>query len=155
MIALYLTCDVSCTWPNCTKFYFTVLLYITIYLDYMMLSVGSCYYTAPEVLAGSYDYRCDTWSLVRTMSSITLRSCSFLLSHPTLSLSPWPLTVTLTTRPHSYLLLPPHRPSLIRNCSLRCCLSLSSYKSFSVLSATYCIHPPSFLIWFLLLICPE
>ena len=25
--------------------------------------VGSCYYTAPELLLGSYDYRCDIWSL--------------------------------------------------------------------------------------------
>lgn len=25
--------------------------------------VGSCYYTAPEVFSGNYDYRCDIWSL--------------------------------------------------------------------------------------------
>ena len=29
----------------------------------MTQRVGSCYYTAPEILLGSYDYRCDIWSL--------------------------------------------------------------------------------------------
>lgn len=29
----------------------------------MTQKVGSCYYTAPEILRGEYDYRCDTWSL--------------------------------------------------------------------------------------------
>mmetsp|Transcript_28811 Transcript_28811/g.27602 ORF Transcript_28811/g.27602 Transcript_28811/m.27602 type:complete len:975 (-) Transcript_28811:99-3023(-) len=31
--------------------------------DKMNHRVGSCYYTAPEVLSDRYDYRCDTWSL--------------------------------------------------------------------------------------------
>ena len=62
--------DVSYTNLNYTVLHCTaVLLYVMMYM--YVRTVGSCYYTAPEVLAGSYDYRCDTWSLVRHISTIT------------------------------------------------------------------------------------
>ena len=98
-ICLIYNYDVSYTNLNYTVLHCTaVLLYVMMYM--YVRTVGSCYYTAPEVLAGSYDYRCDTWSLVRHIFRIItayhpLPSCAFILI----------LTPTLTSYPscHPYL----------------------------------------------------
>ena len=39
--------------------------------------IGTCYYMSPEVLAGSYDERCDIWSLGVLLYMMTTGSPPF------------------------------------------------------------------------------